>query len=71
MKSIKISSLHTFGRLPFTPNVLNAFTIYSDEMWKYFAIRVCTGYGKVGHSPLLLYYELLLALITYIEIIFT
>jgi len=25
-----------------------------------FALRVCTGYSKVGHSPLFLYYELLL-----------
>ena len=32
----------------------------SDEMRKYFAIRVCTGYYKVGQSPLPLYYELLL-----------
>ena len=47
MKSIllaKNSILDTFGRLPLTPQVLSAFTMVSNEMWKYFAIRVCTGY---------------------------
>ena len=26
---------------------------------KCIALRICTGYSKVGHSPLFLYYELL------------
>ena len=66
IKSIKsiprtlIDTVDTFRRSPLTPHVLSAFTVISDETRKYFAIRVCTGYYRVGHSPLILYYELLL-----------
>ena len=28
--------------------------VISNEMWKYFAICICTGYYGVGHSPPLL-----------------
>ena len=45
-----------------TPQVLSVFTVISDDMQKYFAIcvRVCTKYYRVGHSLILLYYEILL-----------
>ena len=58
-----VDTVDTFRRPPLTPHVLNAFTVIRDEMWKYFAICVCTGYYREGHSPLLLYYELLVATI--------
>ena len=67
VKSIKsiprtlIDTIDTFRGPPLTPYVLSAFTIISDDTRKYFAISVCTGYYRVGHSPLLLlYYELLI-----------
>ena len=56
--SQEIDSVNTFGRPPLTPQVLNAFTVISDETQKYFATRVCTGYYRVGYSPPLLYNEL-------------
>ena len=65
IKSIKLISrtlvdtVDTFRRPPLTPHVLSVFTVISDEKQKYFAIRVCTDYYRVGHSSLLLYYELL------------
>ena len=55
----KNSSLDTFGKLPFTPYVLSASTIKSDKMQKYLVIYVCTFYCKVGRSPRLIYYKLL------------
>ena len=66
VKSIKsiprtlVNTVDTFRRPPLTPHVLSVFTVISDETWKYFSICVCTGYYRVGHSPLLLYYELLI-----------
>ena len=60
----EIDIVNTFGRPPLIPHVLSTFTVISDETRKYFAIRICTGYYRVGHSPLYLYYELL---IIYIE----
>ena len=54
--SQEIDMVNTFGRQPLTPQVLSAFTVISDETWKYFAIRV---YTEVEYSPPLLYYELL------------
>ena len=66
VKSIKsiprtlVDTVDTFRRSPLTPHMLSAFTLISDGTRKYFAIRVCTGYYRVGHSPLLLYYELLI-----------
>ena len=74
IKSIKsiprtlIDSVDTFRRPPLTPYVLSAFTVISDETRKYFAICICTGYYRVGHSPLLLYYELLVISISYLTI---
>ena len=71
VKSIKsiprtlVDTIDTFRRPVLTPHVLSAFTVISDETWKYFAIRVCTAYYRVGHSPLLLYYELLVILFSY------
>ena len=62
IKSIRrtlVDTVDIFRRQPLTPHVLSAFTLISDETRKYFAICVCTGYYRVGHSPLLLYYELL------------
>ena len=48
----EIDTVNTFGRPPLTPHMLSTFTVISDETRKYFAIRVCTGYYRVGHSPL-------------------
>ena len=68
VKSIKsisrtlVDTVDTFRRPPLTPHVLSAFTVISDETRKYFAISVSTGCYRVGHSPLLLYYELLISL---------
>ena len=53
MKSILLTHLE---------GVLSTFTVISDETQKYFAIRVCRGYYRVGHSPLILYYKLLIVL---------
>ena len=61
----EIDTVNTFGRSPLTPHVLSMFMVISDEMRKYFAIRVCTGYYRVGHSPLFLYYELLILTLIY------
>ena len=60
----EIDTVNTFGRPPLTPHMLSTFTVISDETWKYFAIRIYTGYYRVGHSPLILYYELLVSLTT-------
>ena len=71
IKSIKsiprtlVDTIDTFRRSLLTPHVLSAFTVISNETRKYFAIRVCTGYYRVGHSPLLLYYELLVECIKF------
>ena len=51
----EIDTVNTFGMPPLTPCVLSTFTVISDETRKYFAIRVCTGYYRVGHFPLILY----------------
>ena len=56
----EIDNVNTFGRPPLTPHVLSTFMVISDEMRKYFAIHVCTGYYRVGHSPPILYYKLLI-----------
>ena len=56
----EIDTVNTFGRPPLTLHVLSAFTVINDETRKYFAIYVCTAYYRVGHSPLILYYELLI-----------
>ena len=57
----EVNTVNTFGRPPLTPHMLSMFTVISDETRKYFAIRVSTGYYRVGHSSFL-YYELLLLL---------
>ena len=48
-------AVNTSGRLPLIPQVLSTFMVISDEMQKYFAIHVCTGYYRVGYSPPLYY----------------
>ena len=55
-----INVFNTFGTISSIPYLLTTFMVISDETREYFAIRVSTGYYRVGHSPLLLYYELLL-----------
>ena len=42
--------------------VLNEYSINNVNIRKYFTLRVCTAYCIVGHSPLYIYYELLLSL---------
>ena len=41
-----LSEVEVFILLQSTPYVLNTFTIVSNEMWKYFALCVWTGYTK-------------------------
>ena len=40
--------------------VLNEYSIYNINIREYFTLRVCTAYCIVGHSPLYIYYELLI-----------
>ena len=42
--------------------VLNEYSINNVNIRKYFTVRVCTAYCIVGHSPLYIYYELLVLL---------
>ena len=39
--------------------VLNEYSINNVNIREYFTLRVCTAYCIVGHSPLYIYYELL------------
>ena len=41
---------------------LNEYLINNVNIREYFTLRVCTAYCIVGHSPLYIYYELLLLL---------
>ena len=54
LPSQEIVTVNTFGRQPLAPQVLSAFTVISDQMHKYSAIRICTGYYRVGYFPQLL-----------------
>ena len=40
--------------------VLNEYSINNVNIRKYFTLRVCIAYCIVGHSPLYIYYELLM-----------
>ena len=40
--------------------VLNEYSINNVNIREYFTLRVCTAYCIVGHSPLYIYYELLI-----------